>query len=881
MKQWKRLAALMLSVVLFTSSFAGNVFASETDTVSIGGVEIPKGLESYVGNGRKDVLKKKSRLRSAGDTVRVTPGGSEAYGSWFTNRFTVTTPEGSFVGFCAEPNSGTPSGNFSASILNNDLIKWCLIKYIKDPSTFNLGHTSYYASLHAIIGYIYVGQTTGLSSGDVQNISNFLNGSIGKYIRNQIAANQVLFEDGTSAALSDYECYVALNNLQDIVWVQESPRGELRLKKVSADPGMTEGNNCYSLEGAVYKVYLMDGVTEVGEFITDREGETTPLSLKVGNYLVKEIQAPKGYALDQKSYVVSISSKAVTWVNGDVVKDVPQNDPAIVWVGKIDLETTQNLPQGSASLAGAKFQIKYYKGLYDTDPAEQGIQAERQWVLSTNENGFAQMEKKYVISGDEFYLDSAGRVTLPLGTVTIQEIEPPKGYLLNDSTVYVRQVREDGNVESVETYDRPVIQEEVIRGGVQIAKWDQETQKGKPQGAATLEGAVFEIVNQSDQTVKVNDIVYQPGEVVYTIQTDQNGFAATASDQLPYGDYVIREKEAPKGYLKKGVLERSFKIRKEGVIVDLTDKEGTIQNQPIRGDLEGIKVEDGSLKRMAGVAFSITSKTTGESHVVVTDENGYFSTEAQWNPHTQHTNRGETSEDGVWFGSSDPNDEVGALLYDTYVLNELPGKYNKGKKMIRDVEIVIRKNKTVVNLGTITNDEEKPNKMKIHTTAVNEFGGKELTAANHQKFFDRVKFWGHTYLDQTVTFEAVLMDPETKKPLLIDGKEIRKKKEVLIESSEGEIDVPFEIDAASLAGRKFVIFEYAYDSKGDLIVSEENLENEDQTLYVKERLFSVKTGDAVKVLPFALSFLTAAGILGVVLYRKRKERKAVEGETMQ
>ncbi|MSR94927.1 hypothetical protein FYJ34_12250, partial [Clostridiaceae bacterium 68-1-5] len=60
-------------------------------------------------------------------------------------------------------------------------------------------------------------------------------------------------------------------------------------------------------------------------------------------------------------------------------------------------------------------------------------------------------------------------------------------------------------------------------------------------------------------------------------------------------------------------MERSFKIRKEGVIVDLTDKEGTIQNQPIRGDLEGIKVEDGSLKRMAGVAFSITSKTTGES----------------------------------------------------------------------------------------------------------------------------------------------------------------------------------------------------------------------------------------------------------------------------
>ncbi len=874
-KQWKRWGALILSLVLLASSLPGYVWANESEnepeTVSVGGMEIPKWMEPYVGNGRNDVVKKKRQKRSVGDTVNVIAGAFDAYGSWATNRFTVNTPEGSFVGFCAEPNSGTPSGNYSASILNNDFIKWCLVKYTKDPSTFNLGHASYYASLHAIIGYVYVGQTTGLSSGDIKNISNFINGPSGEYIRGQIAANQVRFEDGSIVSLSDYECYVAINSLQDIVWVQESPKGQLGLRKVSADSSMTDGNPCYSLEGAIYKVYASDGITEVGEFVTDASGETTPITLKAGKYIVKEVQAPKGYALDQNSYTVQVSSGAVTWVNGDVVKDVPQNDPVNVWVGKIDLETTERLPQGSASLAGAKFQIKYYKGLYEVDPAEQGIQAERQWVLETNDKGFAQLEKKYVVSGDEFYLTSTGKITLPLGTVTIQEIEPPKGYLLNDSSVYVRQVTTNGTVEAVETYDRPEIQEEVIRGGVKIAKWDIETKKRKPQGAATLEGAVFEIVNQSKQRVKVNDTLYDPGAVVCEIQTDQNGLAATSADQLPYGDYLIREKTAPKGYLKKGVLERSFKIRKESELVDLTGKDGTIQNQPIRGDLEGIKVEDGSLKRMKGVAFSITSKTTGESHVVVTDENGYFSTAADWNPHTQHTNRGKTSEDGIWFGSSKPDDSVGALLYDTYVLNEIPGENNRGKKMIKDVEIVIRKNKTIVDLGTITNDEEKPDKMKIHTMAVNEFGGKELQAKEHQKFFDRVKFWGHSYLDKKVTFEAVLMDPETKKPLQIDGKEVRQKKQVLIESSEGEIDVAFEIDARSLADKKFVIFEYVYDEEGNLIVSEENLENEDQTLYVRNK--TVKTGDVVKVLPFVLALMGGGVVAGIIVFQKRKRLK--------
>ena len=104
----------------------------------------------------------------------------------------------------------------------------------------------------------------------------------------------------------------------------------------------------------------------------------------------------------------------------------------------------------------------------------------------------------------------------------------------------------------------------------------------------------------------------------------------------------------------------------------------TVADQVYRGDLEFVKVSDGDLNRLANVPFSITSKTTGESHVIVTDRNGYVSTSADWMPHTSNTNRGESSSDGIWFGTSEPDDTKGAMPYDTYVIEEQRCEANEG-----------------------------------------------------------------------------------------------------------------------------------------------------------------------------------------------------------
>ena len=121
-------------------------------------------------------------------------------------------------------------------------------------------------------------------------------------------------------------------------------------------------------------------------------------------------------------------------------------------------------------------------------------------------------------------------------------------------------------------------------------------------------------------------------------------------------------------------------------------------------------------KRLADVPFRITSKTTGESHVVGTDDNGQFSTSADWASHKHNTNAGKTSEDGVWFGTSEPDDSKGALPYDTYIIEELRSDSNKGFELIPPFEIVVSRNNLVIDLGTLTDEYEK--EISIHKMCI-------------------------------------------------------------------------------------------------------------------------------------------------------------------
>ena len=620
--------------------------------------------------------------------------------------------------------------------------------------------------------------------------------------------------------------------------------GEIVIQKASSNPDITNGNDCYSLEGAVFEIFNSRN-EKVKEVTTDKNGVAKTGALAYGEYMVKEKKAPKGYSLNAIGVKVSLDSKT----ENVTIKNDPLNDPVTIEITKIDKETgEEGSVQGMASLAGAQFTVKYYDGYYtkDTLPSK----ATRTWVIETKArldvNGKTvyrtMLSEDYKVAGDEFYRTSMGNTkpTLPLGTITIEETKAPNGYTLEGSYlrpknseekvegVYVSQITDSNSGAHLKGGNEFIVADETVKGGVSIEKWDLELDEKNPQGSASLEGAKFAIISRNELPVVVDGKSYENGETVMTIATDAKGIAKTKENTLPYGDYTISELEAPEGYLPEGEnLSQNFEIRENGKIVALSKTPA--KNQVKRGDFQLVKAEADTYKRMANVKFTITSKTTKESHAFVTDENGFYSTSSSWNPHTQNTNRGESAEDGIWFGKSKPNNEKGALPYDTYTIEEQPCEANKGHELIK-FDVVIKRDNVVVDLGTVT-DQLVP-VAKIFTTAsVKEMNRQDTYATEEVTIQDKVSYV-NLIPDKTYTVKGILMDKETKKPFLVNGKEVIAQKEFTAKDTNGSVMMEFTFDASGLDGKDLVVFEKLYLGK-QLVASHEDLEDSEQTIHFR------------------------------------------------
>lgn len=318
-------------------------------------------------------------------------------------------------------------------------------------------------------------------------------------------------------------------------------KGTVKLKKTSANTSITDGNSCYSLEGAVYEVFTDSNCSTnpVATLKTNAKGETDEVELKKGTYYVKEKTAPKGYAIDETVHKVEVKTKETATID---VKDVPQSDPIDVVVGKVDAYTNENKPQGSASLAGAEFTIKYYNVSSNTDPANQGIKPTAQWVIKTNESGLAYLNAKYLVSGSAFYYKADGTLTIPLGTITVQETKAPEGYKV-DSTVQVRQVSSDGIKETDVVYNQPTVKEEAIYGAFEITKFksdDESSSASVAEVGAKFVAVLEKYYNEAGgdatkalELAKANGTDKEYSEMT----TDNEGLAK--SSQLVYGTYYV------------------------------------------------------------------------------------------------------------------------------------------------------------------------------------------------------------------------------------------------------------------------------------------------------------------------------------------------------
>lgn len=250
-------------------------------------------------------------------------------------------------------------------------------------------------------------------------------------------------------------------NTQDLAYWEYSPKGSLQIYKSSAKPEITNNNNYYSIAGAVYGVYTNSNATgEIATLTIGGDGWSQIIELDEGRYYIKEKTAPKGYALDNTIYSISVhsGSKAV-----GKYTDKPQTDPVGVLLRKVDNDTGNNTAQGSASLADAHFTFKFYAGEYadGVNPADLGVSPTRTWVMKTNDLGYTELKDSFKVSGDPFYYTSFGSPTLPLGTLTIQETKAPIGYKIN-SDIFIRRITPNGSADNVYTYNEPIVKEDVL-----------------------------------------------------------------------------------------------------------------------------------------------------------------------------------------------------------------------------------------------------------------------------------------------------------------------------------------------------------------------------------------------------------------------------------
>lgn len=719
MKKFKRLLALAMAVILSVPT----IITTGTGTVPV---------------------------KAAGDTVELTVSDDSAkYAGYETHKMYA----GGNYAYCVQPSKKTPqsgtyekhydvenyvsnAGDETQALQSRNLAYYCWgapgfnASYF--PSTWYDGSAmdddKYIALSHIMLSFLVSYDEVGSMHGCNSSFKNWVYQNVLGYNANGDLVNgqATLPILCWATAPASFKVYILSTGsaTQNILGYEYTPTGTVSLSKSSADTGITSGNSCYSLAGAVYGIYSDAGCSaQVTTLTTDAGGNAAAVSLNAGTYYYKELTAPAGYALDSSVQSFTVTDGQNTALS---VSDTPTNDPVRISINKVDSETGDKV-QGGASLENAEFTVKYYAGYYNAGnlPAN----ATRTWVIKTVKIGgvyVAGLNNTCKVSGDDFYTNAAGTAILPLGTISIEETKAPEGY--------------------------------------------------------NLEGAYLQVGGVGEKIT---------GK--YVAQITQNGNLAS---------------------LKGG---NTFKV----------------SDKIKRGDFKLTKIDTDNQNRMSDIPFRVTNKATGESHIIKTDENGYFSSESSWNAHSKNTNGGGAY-DGLWFSSADGSakvdDSVGAMPYGDYTLEELSCDNNKGKILYKG-EFSIRRDKVTVDIGTIENHSEPT---PVITTQASDAKTQYqiIKPSADTDIIDKVTITD-TMAGRDYTITGTLMDKDTGEAVMVNGNPVTASQTFTSDGTKKVLDMHFNFDSSALGGKTVVVCEKL--TYGDYVAAtEEDMENKDQTIYFPE-----------------------------------------------
>ena len=676
----------------------------------------------------------------------------------------------------------------------------------------------------------------------------------------------------------NYQCAFATIS---IVYPSAPKNGYLKIHKSSANPEMTDKNSCYKFEDIRYGIFTDAAcVNNLVVLTLDANGYSQPYELPEGTYYVREADAAPGSGYQTNGTVYTVNVTAGTTADAPVMcetTDVPLNDPLGIQINKINSDGTT-----TADLSGAEYTITYYPKQYtslveikeETDPEVKPTV----WVIQTKKHSdgsyYASLRDECIVpnsnsAGAVFGKNHTGTYVIPLGTITVEETKAPAGFtkdgavvssaktgatISGTNNVYLFQLVDEnsavylksGNALSTSLDDETAVTltyaERQINGTPKMEKHDLELNKKASMGGTNFTGITFEVYCLDDSVI-IGNTTYKKGETIETVTSDAEG-NVTMITQYPIGHYAVREKSANNYYTNDGQIHYFNVVEYQGgafIQYETNMNAVTFTDRVVRGDLSFVKKNYDTGEALAYIPFSITNNATGETHYILTDANGNFTSTTG---KTTNTNANDdvlskygekdvvpqsvidslAKDAGLWFGMGSEgtmtaaNDSYGAFVYGTYTITELKTEATRSMKMYTNTFTIDTDGK-VLDLGTVNNVP-----MRIKTTLVDVNGEHFTEATSTVTLTDHVAY-KNLDTDKTYTLTGTLYvkDGDALTELMIETVDFQP-----TETSDTQ-DVTFTFDASALVGKSVVAFE-ELSLNGEFCAEHKDKDDENQTV---------------------------------------------------
>ena len=305
-------------------------------------------------------------------------------------------------------------------------------------------------------------------------------------------------------------------------------------------------------------------------YFTDEQGYLIlPQNLKIGHYRIEEVNAPYGYTLNENYYEVTVDSNTayqMDGISGDVIIEaVYENHPVkgeltIVKKGEVLDGFKDDFTYQTENLEGAEFEIYAAEDIYTAD-------------FQKDDNGNRILEYAAGTLVKTVTTDKDGKAVLknlPLGSYKIVEKTAPDGFVLNSEAQIITFSYKDQETPVIE--QTAIFENDRQKVEISVVKQDADTE-------AAVAGAEFGLYAKNDMKGH-GAVIVKADTLLGKAVSGEDGKAVFTQD-LPFGEYYIKELAAPDGYVSSDkVLE--VKAEYQGQDVNVVQLSSVFKNQPTK-----------------------------------------------------------------------------------------------------------------------------------------------------------------------------------------------------------------------------------------------------------------------------------------------------------